>query len=484
MKRRSRTVDRSPSLVLTIEQLGPKRHRTPEGYLFCEDVPAARVGDMVYAAGEIPLEALNGQIVVTRGEDELFTEATLASYNGKPVVDYHPDKFNLSSDNYREMARHVVGVTLNPRRGEGDDKDVMLVDLIIMDAASIRDVEAGKVEVSAGYEADYEQTGPGAGRQRNIIGNHIALVERGRCGPRCAIGDHQPKGAFHMPSLTKRRAALQTDAVRRVFKDAEDALMGVIGDAPGDAGSGDDNGDDNHIHVHVHGSGEAGEPAAAAAGAAGVETKDDPIEARFQAIESTLAELLAVLNGKKEAAAADAAAVSEKDGPANSDGLAGADDDITSKDALPEELEALKGAKTGDSMALQTAFSAVLSDAEVLVPGFRLPTFDAKSTRRVTLDSMCGLRRDVLRHLNATSEGGQLLAALGGGQPLNIDKAPCVSVATTFRSAAGTRRLINNTAATGDAGRVPDLGNTQSAAPMTLRQLNELHHKFHQPSAH
>lgn len=294
-----------------------------------------------------------------------------------------------------------------------------------------------------------------------------------------------------MPSLTKRRAALQTAAVRRVFKDAEDALMGAIGDAPGDAGSDAGDGeDDNHIHVHVHGTGGTGEPAAPAAAANSAPTQDDPTEARFQAIESTLAELLALLKGGgQEAPAGDGAppgpagAVPEKDGPHNADGLAGADD-INVQDALPEELEALKGAKTGDSMALQTAFSAVLSDAEVLVPGFRLPTFDAKATRRVTLDSMCGLRRDVLRHLGATSDGGQLLTALGGGQPLNIDKAPCVSVATTFRAAAGARRLINNTAATADAGRVPNLGTTQSAGPMTLRQLNELHQKFHQQPAH
>ena len=45
-------------------------------------------------------------------------------------------------------------------------------------------------EVSCGYDADYEQTEPGRGTQRNIIGNHVALVTRGRAGPRVAIKDH------------------------------------------------------------------------------------------------------------------------------------------------------------------------------------------------------------------------------------------------------------------------------------------------------
>jgi hypothetical protein len=36
------------------EQIGPKRHKTPEGYLICQDVPLARTGIMEYGQEEIP----------------------------------------------------------------------------------------------------------------------------------------------------------------------------------------------------------------------------------------------------------------------------------------------------------------------------------------------------------------------------------------------------------------------------------------------
>ena len=40
-----------------------------------------------------------------------------------------------------------------------------------------------------GYNAFYEQTAPGLGRQKDIHCNHVALVDEGRCGKRCAIMD-------------------------------------------------------------------------------------------------------------------------------------------------------------------------------------------------------------------------------------------------------------------------------------------------------
>ena len=476
------TIDRAMSDVLIVEQLGPKRYRTPEGYLYCEDVPAARTGEMVYGAGEIPLKPGKDNVIrVMRDAKALFAPTTLASYNGKPVIDDHPDKYNLSATNWRVSSRQIVGTTLNPRRGEGDDSDVMLVDLLIMDAAAIRDIEAGKVEVSAGYEADYEQTGPGTGRQANIIGNHIALVERGRCGPRCAIGDHQPKELSSMANLKKRRAIMQ-DAARRVFKDAEEAFMQAIGDPAAeseDEPDGDEGEGEGHTHIHIHADG--GEPAAAGP-AAGAETQDDPVEARFQAIEATLAQIMSKLGGGKLAApapAGDAApgVTPEKDGPADSDALAGGDGDgddlMDYQDAMPEELLA---AKTGDSAALNTSFKAVLADAEVLVPGFRLPTFDAKLARRVTLDGMCALRRDVLRSLAQTTDGATLLDLITGSNGPDFAKAPCITVASTFRAAAGAKRLVNNTAATGDARRLP--AHSVGGGPVgitSISQLNAMH---------
>ncbi|MDN7413634.1 DUF2213 domain-containing protein, partial [Burkholderia vietnamiensis] len=171
----------------TIQKLGPKRSLTPEGFLLCEDVPVARTGDMLYADGEVPIEAgPDGLIRISRTPEEVFRDETMASCQGKDVTLDHPDDF-VAPANYATLTR---GVMLNPRRGSGIEDDLLLADILIKDPAAITAVQDEEIEeVSLGYEADYEQVSPGRGVQRNIVVNHVAIVPRGRCGPRCAIGD-------------------------------------------------------------------------------------------------------------------------------------------------------------------------------------------------------------------------------------------------------------------------------------------------------
>lgn len=448
--RKYRTLDKGAMSVLAPEKLGPKRARTPEGFVLCIDVPVARVGEMLYAAGEVPLKAgPDGLIRVTRGPDELFSEETLASYAGKPVVDDHPED-DVGPQNWKKLA---IGIVLNPRRGTGDDSDVMLADLLIMDASAIRDVEAGKREVSAGYDADYEQTGEGVGRQTRILGNHVALVERGRCGPRCAIGDHQPKELQSIMSKTPNKRASFKDRLVAKFKDFGEQLAQ---DLPNDTDL--DEGGEGATHIHIHAnSGEGGTPG----GEGG--TKDDQTEARFQALEAghkqiqdVLAQIMAKLDGKSVDA--------DTDGEVPQDG------------GTPDEVAAANSAKTGDSVALETSFRAVMADAEVLMPGFMLPEFDPKAPRKKTMDSICALRKNVLASLAQTNDGNVLLGAIGA-TGADFSAMPCVTAAQTFKAAAGAKRLLNNSANTRDA-HTPGRAQTEfakKAGPRTLRELNQLH---------
>lgn len=511
---RRRTRDREAVEVFAPEQIGPRRSKTPEGFLLCEAVPVARVGTMIYGAGEVPLEPGPDNLIrVDRDDDTLFDPKTLSSYAGKPVVDEHPDE-DVDPTNWRQLA---IGVVLNPRQGEGDDSDVMLADLLITDHRAIRDVDAGKREVSAGYDADYEQTGPGTGRQTNIIGNHVALVDRGRCGPRCAIGDHQPLEHSDMPSSTVRvstgsRRLSIADRIRRAFRDAESDMLDSFKNETSDAppGGGDEDGDgDTHIHIHAGseapGAGSTGEELPGAESGGEGFTQDDPNEARFAALEQghaamqrSLSAIMAKLGidsddsgtgdeGLSPGGGETGRTPNQSDGPANSDAMAGADPqgDPTTEDALPEELAAAKGSKTNDSAALETHFRAVLADAEILVPGFRMPTFDSKAKRKATVDSMCAVRRSVLGHMLNTTEGATLLETASGAKVGDLSKSSCVAVATLFRSAAGAKRILNNAAATRDAGRVPASGPYGTAAPKpvpqirTLADLNALHAKLH-----
>lgn len=171
----------------TTERLGPNRSLTPEGYLLIKDVPLARTGTQVYGPGEVPVEpGPDGRILIERDPEEVFRPETVASFNLKPLVNDHPTE-DVVPGNWRDLA---IGVVHDPRRGEGLMDDFMVGDVLVTCPDAIEAIKANRLrEISCGYDADYTQTGPGRGKQHNIIGNHVALVEAGRCGPRCAIGD-------------------------------------------------------------------------------------------------------------------------------------------------------------------------------------------------------------------------------------------------------------------------------------------------------
>ena len=55
-----------PMRYFTQEQLGETQSLTPEGFLLCENVPLARIGEMLYADGEVPVTAKDGVIRIHR----------------------------------------------------------------------------------------------------------------------------------------------------------------------------------------------------------------------------------------------------------------------------------------------------------------------------------------------------------------------------------------------------------------------------------
>ena len=183
----------------TTGRLSPNILETPEGYLLCPGTAVARTGVLEYAPEEVGMEGgPDGKVTIHRTETEVFAPEAMAGFEGKPVTLEHPEE-DVSPENWRELA---VGVAQNVRRGEGDQADLLLADLLITDERAIQEVRQGLRELSCGYDAHYVETGPGEGRQTNIVGNHIALVEAGRCGPRCKIKDHQ-QGADVMATAKK-----------------------------------------------------------------------------------------------------------------------------------------------------------------------------------------------------------------------------------------------------------------------------------------
>ena len=162
--------------------ISPHLLNTPEGYLICKDVPIGRIGKIKYLDSELGIGNEDKIITVYRTAEENNSKTTLASFEGKPVTDGHPD-VDVDATNYNIYQKgHVQNV-----RGNGK---YIIADLFITDETLKNDILNGsKREVSCGYDTIYKQDNAGNLYQTNIRGNHVAVVEEGRAGSVVSIRD-------------------------------------------------------------------------------------------------------------------------------------------------------------------------------------------------------------------------------------------------------------------------------------------------------
>jgi len=159
--------------------------------------------------------------------DEVFCTDSLASFQLAPLTNDHPGE-NLTS---RNTKKYQVGSVSDVR---ADDGKFVEATIQITDDDAIKEVESGKKELSCGYHCDLEES-PGITNgingienglrydaiQRNIRGNHVAIVKNGRAGPEAALRldandavqvDDEPEKGGHVPkpSNKEKRGAAMT----------------------------------------------------------------------------------------------------------------------------------------------------------------------------------------------------------------------------------------------------------------------------------
>lgn len=442
-----------------------KRAWTPEGFLLCQDVPIARVGVLLYGRGEIPVQPnADGIIRIVRDSDEVFHPNAILSFAGKPATDEHPPA-KVSPDNWKQYS---IGTVLNPHQGNGrtENNELLYADLLIQDRQAINDVLAGKREVSAGYDAEYEQVKPGEGRQHNIIGNHVALVERGRCGPICSIGDSAMAKVkvVHHNKTTARRSAKQRqfmafrDAVMTAFQTGDEEtlvdelekvpdMMGEVseGDRIDVGGTGAGTADDmggTHIHIHsgLADDGDDDKPGASAGppgGAAGppaASPGDNPPGAGGVTLEQ-----LASRVDQLEQAVAILAQGDDGDDDNDNDGQN--DPGMSSTPGRGDrKTVGDRRATVGDSTSMLLAFQEVMARAELLNPGQKRLTFDASKPAKVTAQTMCEFRRSTLdAALNKGDDAKDAIMSIAG-QPKNpnqyVKQMSCDALTMVFNGAS------------------------------------------------
>jgi hypothetical protein len=168
-----------------------KPRRSSEGYMGVH-AKGARSGTYQYLGREIDPDgkhfAADQVVNVYRAPEQVFDPRALGSFVAKPITDDHPTK-PVTAANWRDLAGGTI-------MGAVQEGEYIGFDLAFLDAAVIDSVDSGKRELSCGYASEIiieDGTAPDGtpyhARQVAIRGNHIAIVDKGRAGGTCRIGD-------------------------------------------------------------------------------------------------------------------------------------------------------------------------------------------------------------------------------------------------------------------------------------------------------
>lgn len=151
---------------------------------------AARTGIQVYLGKEVGLTGDNANklVRVYRSEKEVRSPESMQTFSHAPITMDHPAE-PVTPQNWADLAKGEVST-----EAKWEDNHISLP-LIIKDAATIQAVQAGKRQLSVGYQADVvmqDGVSPEGEQydalQTNIRVNHLAIVQRGRAGT-AQIGD-------------------------------------------------------------------------------------------------------------------------------------------------------------------------------------------------------------------------------------------------------------------------------------------------------
>jgi hypothetical protein len=454
-----------------LEVIGPKRRLTPEKFLLCEDVPVARTGQMLYGPGEVPVDpGPDGTIIVDRFPEDVFHPDTIASFQGKDVVDEHPDR-DVATHNWRDL---TVGVALNVRRGEGVNDDVLLADLLIKDPSAIDAIQSGKREVSCGYQARYVDSTaylghaiPGRAKQTNIIGNHIALVHAGRCGSRCSIGDSKPK-------LTEDCAMNWMERLKAAWAGKDEAAFNAaLAEAPKEGPISltkdqlktiatmvrdEKHGDDCDCKM-CKGS-----------------SKDSTMDSRMKRVEDAVDTIAKDVKAMKDEAEEKKKREEEEEEETH--------DNEKILGELEEEAPPGTGdaawAATKDSARLEDSFQETVALAEVIAPGVQFPTFDAKAAPAKTLDAVCKFRRTVMSLAQAKPEYRVFVDGVLKGR--TVDALSCGATRVAFRALGEFAKDANNrSSAAATAARTND--GPARPKKMTIADIQKMNEEMYAGSA-
>jgi hypothetical protein len=202
-------VDGKRGLVFDKESM---RFETVDGHMKLKAVPISKACVNPYYGKEIPgFEelGLDGTKIYHMLRDPVELAKGASTFDGTPLMIEH---IPVHADEH--PSNEVVG---SIGTGVYFEDPYLIAPLSVWTREAIDGIEDdSKRELSSGYHYDPDMT-PGTykgepydGVMRNIMGNHVALVEKGRAGPDVVVGDNQLVTENNMPVKNKlnSRAAI------------------------------------------------------------------------------------------------------------------------------------------------------------------------------------------------------------------------------------------------------------------------------------
>jgi hypothetical protein len=358
---------------------------TPEGFLLCRNVPLTHTGALTYRAGEHPFDEVKDDMIITRTPEELFSDATVSSFEGKSITIEHPSEF-VSPENWQELSNGVVmNVRPSPEKIEvdGNMEDALLGDFLITVKEAIAMVKDGLREVSLGYDALWVQTGDDTAVHTKIRGNHCALVDSGRAGINCAIKDSKGELTMKLADKYKKFFGKTVDeAVAEKEKEEKKAS-----DEAEEKKKADEKKAADELEEKKKKDDKSEDEEESEEGQKKEDDRASKFEERLDKMESMLAEFIKKYEGGSEDDDEESEEVVEDEDEEDKSEDDDAYDDDEAMDA-DEEKEDKKG-KAGDSM----------KRAEILAPGIKagkdlkrraLDTAYKNKTHKKVIDSLLG----------------------------------------------------------------------------------------------
>ena len=160
-------------------------------------------------------------------------------------------------------------------------------------------------------------------------------------------------------------------------------------------------------------------------------TGDAAFQAEMRSFMKTMDKRMSAIEKKKTKDSDDPEKETEDDDP--DDEPTKDNGDLTTPNPAKKLNESGTQTYTGDSL------KEVMSRAEILSPGYRMPTFDSVNNGKAVLNT----KRSVLKQAHATEDGQKAISPFVGANP-DFDKLPAHTIDAAFAGASELIKQQNN----------------------------------------